>query len=187
MSEIDKNWEKFQKNYNLDHLEDPNANQFPKVFEEDQMVLADTFEEACEVLEAVALEKYNNIVELASKIFCDLDNLRDQISDVRDYQLSKLYSYYEKESWMQRQNEIAELQSDDVSRHKIYQIESSAKKYYPELKNSKSLAIQHLADRVSNILVEGDLANLMAYLNAVISNPKKYITISEDEQGDAPF
>jgi len=165
-----------------DDLEDTN----PKVFEDDRLVLTETFEEACEELEALAVSKYKEILELATKVFADLDQLNELMKESTDWKLSKYYSFYQQNSWMDRQNKIASLEPDDVSRNTIANIEESTEKFYPEIFNSK---MQHLGKITSDIDQVGlDIAHLMAHLNAIINDPKKYLDISEDiNKGEAPF
>ena len=186
MSDIDKNWKKFQENYNLDHLYDPEKDTTPKVFEDDRLVIIETFEEACEELEALAVSKYKEILELATKVFADLDQFNELMKEASDWRLSKYYSFYEQHSWVDRQHEIARLEPANVSKSTIAGIEESAEKFYPEILNSK---MQHLGKITSDIDQVGlDLAHLMAHLNAIINDPKKYLYISEDKLGgEAPF
>ena len=186
MSELDKKWKKFQQSYNMDHLYDPEKDTTPKVFEDDRLVLTETFEEACEELEALAVSKYKEILELATKVFADLDQFNELMKEASDWRLSKYYSFYEQHSWVDRQHEIARLEPANVSKSTIAGIEESAEKFYPEILNSK---MQHLGKITSDIDQVGlDLAHLMAHLNAIINDPKKYLDISEDiNKGEAPF
>lgn len=156
------------------------------VFEEDKLVLTDSFEEACDELKGITVKKYKELLDLATKSFAMLDQLTDLVKDSQDWKVNASYRYYNKDSWMDRQNKIAELDPDTVTRSTISNIEESTERYFPEVFNAKMNHIGNLAKSIDEVGV--DLAHFMAHLTAIINNPDEYLDITEDKtKGEAPF
>jgi hypothetical protein len=87
---------------------------------------------------------------------------------------------------MDRQNKIAELDPDTVTRSTISNIEESTERYFPEVFNAKMNHIGNLAKSIDEVGV--DLAHFMAHLTAIINNPDEYLDITEDKtKGEATF
>ena len=186
MSDKKNKWDDIENYYNSDHLVEPIATLKQNIFHEDKLVLTDTFEESCETLKEISLEKYKELVDLASKSFALIDQLADKIKDAQDWKINASFRYYNKDSWMERQNKIAELDPETATRSTISQIEESTERYYPELHNSKMIHIGDLGRSVDEVGVE--LGHFMAHLTAIINNPDHYLFISEDKtKGQAPF
>ena len=186
MSKDDKKWKQFEKDYRNVLFETSKDPLKPRVFQEDKIVLTDNFEEACEELKNIAVDRYKDVLELASEMFAELDVLAELMKKASDWDVNRAFNFYNNDSWMDRQNKIAELDKPTVTRRDVYEIEESSERYFPEIFNSKN---QHLAEILKTVDgVAMDIAHLMAHLTAIINNPDQYLVIDEDKnKGEAPF
>ena len=62
MAEKDHQWSNFKSSYNMDHLVEPIVTlKNNNVFEEDKLVLTDSFDEACDELKGITVKKYKEL------------------------------------------------------------------------------------------------------------------------------
>jgi len=185
MSKDDKKWKQFQKDLSFEKYEIKPILK-PRVFQEDKIVLTDNFKEACEELQKIAVDRYKDVLELATEMFAELDLLADLMKKASDWDVTRAFDFYNKDSWMDRQNKIAELDTPSVTRRDIADIEMSSERYFPEIFNTKNQHLAEISKTVDGVAM--DIAHLMAHLTAIINNPDQYLVIDEDKnKGEAPF
>ena len=180
MSDFDNQWKQFQKQI----LDDNSKDQ--KVFKEDGLVLVDNEDESLGELLKIALIEYGELYEVASKVYAELEALKDKVKNVSRHKINRKYQFFNKDSWMERQNKIAELNTPEITRSDIRDIENSSIRYYPEIFNAKNDAFLNIPSDINEVSVQ--IANMMAQIQLVMDNPNKYLDVSIDiYDGEAPF
>ena len=186
MSADDKKWNEFYKTNKLDKIFSQ-MTEAPMIFEEDKLVLTNTFEEAQDKLQEIALSKYKEVLNLATELFAVIEEITSKSKTVfNDWTFSRDYKFYNARSWTDNQNKIAELDASEVSKRTIDGMEASSERYFPELFNKKRDHIRAIIEQLDRMNV--DVAHLMAHLITIVNDPDEYLVIDEDHtKGEAPF
>ena len=155
------------------------------VFEEDKIVLANDLIDAQTTLQRMAIEQYQLIQDRTIELFDGLNQLVDAVNKLSPYKFSKEYKFYNKDSWLENQNKIAELDPNEVEYGTIRRIESDSIEYRPSLEVQEYGHINEIIKDVDGLAM--NLAHLLAHISSMLNSPDIHLDAFKEEHPDAPF
>ena len=164
---------------------DPHDPFMATVFEEDKIVLATDLIDAQTTLQKMAVEEYTDLKDKTINVFDGLNQLIDSFKDLNPYKFSKKYKFYNKDSWLENQNKIAELNPEDVSYGTIRTIENGSTEYRPSLDVKDHKHLGEIIREADDLAMS--LAHLLAHISSILNSPDVHLNAFKEEHPDAPF
>lgn len=164
---------------------DPHDPFMATVFEEDKIVLATDLIDAQTTLQKMAVEEYKSLQDKTIELFDGLNQLIDQFNTLNPYKFSKKYKFYNKDSWLENQNKIAELDPEKVNYRTIRTIENGSTEYRPSLEVKEHSHLNEIIKDADDLAMS--LAHLLAHISSMLNSPDIHLDAFKDEHPDAPF